>query len=80
MFQTSSITTQGQVTLPAEIRKLFGLKPGDKVSFSKQGNEIVVRPAKTFLDLKGTVKAKQFYSDTEMDQSILDFVGKNYEK
>lgn len=80
MFQTSSITTQGQVTLPAKVRKFFGLKPGDKVSFFKEGNEIIVRPTKTFLDLKGTIKVKKHYTDKEMDKSVLDLVKKDYEE
>ncbi len=29
----STITSKGQVTIPAEVRKHLGLKQGDKVSF-----------------------------------------------
>ncbi|MBO9480816.1 MULTISPECIES: type II toxin-antitoxin system PrlF family antitoxin [Gammaproteobacteria] len=38
------LTTQGQVTIPANIRKSLGLKPGDRVSFLENDRgEIVVQ-------------------------------------
>ena len=36
------LTTQGQVTIPAHIRKSLGLKPGDRVSFIKNDRGEVV--------------------------------------
>lgn len=39
------LTVKGQVTIPAEIRALLGLKPGDRVRFEITGNEVVLKPA-----------------------------------
>jgi len=36
------ITTKGQITIPAEIRKKLGVKEGDKVVFIEKDNMIVV--------------------------------------
>ena len=36
----STMTSKGQVTIPAELRKLLGLKPGDKVGFLVQGDQV----------------------------------------
>jgi antitoxin PrlF len=36
----TSITRGGQVTLPAEVRRILGVKPQDKVAFAIEDNEI----------------------------------------
>jgi AbrB family looped-hinge helix DNA binding protein len=43
---TSSVTTKGQVTIPAEFRKMFNIQEGKKVLFTvdKKNGGIVVRP------------------------------------
>jgi len=42
----AKVSANGQITLPAEIRRLLGLKPGDKVLFLQKPNgEIVVSNA-----------------------------------
>jgi AbrB family looped-hinge helix DNA binding protein len=39
-----TIGSQGQVTLPQEIRKRLGLSSGDGVEFVIAGEDIVIRP------------------------------------
>ena len=42
----AKISSNGQITVPVEIRRLLGLKSGDKILFlQKQNGEIVVRNA-----------------------------------
>lgn len=42
----AKITSNGQITVPVEIRRLLGLKSGDKVQFSQNTNgEIVIHNA-----------------------------------
>ncbi len=51
-----SITQRGQVTLPAEIRRLLRLKPRDQVIFEVENDEIrVVRPTMTLEETFGSV-------------------------
>ena len=40
---TAKVTSKGQITIPIEIRRQLGVKPGDKVRFerSKQGISLV---------------------------------------
>jgi len=45
---TSTLTTKGQATIPAEIRNVLKLKPGDKVAFEMHGNEVVIYKPKPF--------------------------------
>jgi len=43
-MEISRITTKGQITLPAVMRKQAGLAQGDMVSFSVTGQGILVKP------------------------------------
>ncbi len=44
----SVVTRKGQVTLPAEIRKMLDLKRGDKVAFCVQGDRVeILRSARS---------------------------------
>ena len=39
-MQTSTLTSKGQVTIPANLRKQLGLHPGDLVVFILDGDEV----------------------------------------
>lgn len=41
-MQTSNLTSKGQVTIPAELRRDLGLKAGDKVRFVKRGSKVTI--------------------------------------
>ncbi len=43
----AKITSKGQITVPLEVRKELGVKPGDKIRFEKnEDQEITVRPVR----------------------------------
>lgn len=45
----AKITSKGQITIPAETRRVLGLKPGDKVAFEQSAKgEILIRKADEF--------------------------------
>jgi AbrB family looped-hinge helix DNA binding protein len=41
------ITSKGQITVPHEIRRALGVRPGDKLLFEKDENGVRVRPVRT---------------------------------
>jgi AbrB family looped-hinge helix DNA binding protein len=41
------ITSKGQITVPHEIRRALGVRPGDKLLFEKDGAGVRVRPIRT---------------------------------
>lgn len=49
----SRITAQGQISVPAEVRKQLGVGPGSLLEFEEKGGEIVLRRAErhTFADM-----------------------------
>lgn len=48
---TATLTKNGMINLPVEIRKKFNLKPGDKINFVDTGDGVVVVPVKDIFDL-----------------------------
>ena len=40
------VMSNGQVTIPPEIRQYLGLQEGDELLFSVEGNEVRLRPVK----------------------------------
>jgi len=45
---TTTLTSKGQATIPAQIRKVLSLKPGDQVAFEVHGDEVVLFKPKPF--------------------------------
>ena len=41
----TTLTQRGQVTVPAEVRRMLGLKPRDKVAFAIDDGEVHLRSA-----------------------------------
>ena len=56
MTYTVSITSQGQISIPAKIRRQLGLSKNSKAIVSIKEGEMLVRPVKDFLQLRGSIK------------------------
>lgn len=41
----STVTEKGQVTIPVRMRKILGIKKGEKVIFEADGEKVIVRKA-----------------------------------
>lgn len=48
MKETLIVSSRGQITLPAAIRKRAGIMQGGTVIIEDRGNELVLRPAAVF--------------------------------
>lgn len=46
----TTLTSKGQLTVPAEVRRMLGLKQGDKVVFQLEGQEVKLAPAGSRLE------------------------------
>ena len=49
----SRVTSQGQISVPADVRRKLGVGPGSILEWAEKGDEVVVRKAGryTFLDI-----------------------------
>jgi AbrB family looped-hinge helix DNA binding protein len=46
MPPSSTISSRGQITVPLEVRKRLGFKPGDRVAFVLNDHERAIRPVR----------------------------------
>ena len=58
-MQIVTITSQGQISIPAKIRRKLGLTKGGKAVVSTDGKEITIKPTKDLLDLAGSLKTNK---------------------
>ena len=54
----ATVTSKGQVTIPADIRKALGLTAGERVVFTQldDGTTVMRTKKRSILDLKGMLK------------------------
>ncbi len=78
----AKISANGQITVPAEIRRLLGLKPGDKILFFQKTNgEVVVKNAssqaiyKAQKAFEGVAEQMDVYNEDDV-QALIDKVRK----
>lgn len=72
-MSTATLTTKGQVTLPAEVRRALGVAEGDKLSFTPlpDGGFRVAPANRDAASLKGLVpKPKKPVSLEDMEAAI----------
>jgi len=81
----SKITSQGQVSIPAEIRRKLGVGPGSILEWDEEGDRIVVRRAGkyTFEDIHkvlfpdGPPKRRSL---KELKKGIEDYIMEQHER
>ena len=56
----TTVTSKGQVTLPAKLRKALGIQPGDRIELTLEGDEARLRrTTRSFEDLRGIVSIER---------------------
>jgi len=68
----ATVTSKGQITIPANVRTELKVGPGDRVEFVKvsEGQWIVLAAVEDVGRLRGIVAAKRAVSVEEMDAAI----------
>ena len=75
-MQTSTLTSKGQVTIPAEVRRRLGLHQGDRVGFVVDGDEVrLVRRENRIEAAFGICKTETSVSLDDMEQIIRQRAG-----
>lgn len=81
MTYVTSVTSKGQATIPAPIRKELGIKPGDKIVFSHVKGEARIKPALSIDSLMGSVKSNRRFSQKllrEEEEAIGKYIVEQY--
>jgi AbrB family looped-hinge helix DNA binding protein len=47
MQKQAKITSKGQITVPIEVRRLLGVREGDRLLFESDGNGVHIRPVRS---------------------------------
>jgi AbrB family looped-hinge helix DNA binding protein len=76
-----TLTTKGQVTIPAEVRRLLGVKPHDKIAFRVSGGTVTLEPTTMTLEATfGAVPPRKHpedfkeLRDTAIEEHVRDVV------
>jgi AbrB family looped-hinge helix DNA binding protein len=69
---TATVTSKGQITIPANVRAELKVGPGDRVEFIKvsDGHWEVLAAVEDVSRLRGIVASKRVVSIEEMDSAI----------
>ena len=51
----ATVSSKGQITLPAKVRMKLGIRSKDKVQLLVRENEIAIKPLRSFRELRGTI-------------------------
>lgn len=79
MSHIVSITSQGQINLPAKLRREIGLQKPGRAFISAEKGKIIVEPVKDILELAGSLKTnKKPLTNREMRELIASEVAREY--
>ena len=74
MTNIVSITSQGQISIPAKMRRQLGLDKTKKALISVHDDRILVEPVRDFIEMGGTLKTNLKVSSRQIRQSFEDYL------
>ena len=74
-MRIATVSSKGQITLPAEARRKLGIKPHDRVFIRVSGKVIVVEPVGDFFELEGFLGKAA--SPAQERKALLDAVSRH---
>ncbi len=66
----STITSKGQVLIPATIRNKLNMKPSDRVIFNVTGSKLVAEKATSTDEMYGFIKTGKKLSNRQLENAI----------
>ncbi|MCD7766165.1 MAG: type II toxin-antitoxin system PrlF family antitoxin [Lachnospiraceae bacterium] len=67
-MELAKITSKGQITIPIAIRRLLGVKDGDKVMFVQEGKKVVMMNA----SVEALLEAQDAFSGVAEEMGLKD--------
>ena len=65
-----TVSTKGQITLPADLRVEYGLEAGDKIFCERTDiGYVIMKPKKGLLDYEGFIKGVSYDAETELSMA-----------
>lgn len=72
MSQIVSITSQGQISIPAQMRRLLGLDVAKKAYVTHENGKIIIEPIPDFLSLAGSLNSAAFKNKSFKEVELLE--------
>ncbi len=76
MSYTVSITSQGQISIPASLRRQFNLAAGKKASVFVEDGKIIIEPIPDLLSIGGSLKTNKKFSIKEEKEAFAKYFGR----
>ena len=75
-LEIARLSSKGQITLPASIRKMLGLTEGSKVVFAKKGDDIVMANSNRLAweEFQDSMKGAAEEAGLKTEQDVIDLV------
>ena len=75
-MELAKVTSKGQITIPVAIRRLLGIREGDKVLFVEEGDKVVLMNASTNALLKAQKSFEGVAEELGLksEQDVVDLV------
>ncbi len=84
MTYTVTITSQGQISIPAKLRRKLGLDKSNKALIREENGELVVKPIKDFTELAGSLKeyakGKKPLTNGELHEAFAEAMAEDFAK
>lgn len=74
MVYTVSITSQGQISIPAPLRRKLGLDKYPKAQVKEEKGKIVIEPIRDLLEFRGFIKTKGRVSAKKIREAFGDYL------
>ena len=73
-----TITSQGQISIPALFRRSLGLNKSRRAVVSLVGGKVIVEPVDDFMKLRGIFKSNRRYTVEEEERAIEEGIVADY--
>ena len=78
----ATVSANGQMTIPAEVRRELGIQAGSRIAISVRGREMLVsRPLKTLDEIAGSIPSPREMTDDlddEVEEAMSDWYAQEY--
>lgn len=76
MSYTVSITSQGQISIPAPLRKKMGLNKFERALVTEKEGKLIIEPVKDLLELRGTLKTDISATSPQIREAFTEYTAK----
>lgn len=78
MIYTVSVTTQGQISIPAKLRRQLGFDKTRKAKMTLEGDKVLIEPIVDLLELGGSMKTNLKISPKAARRAFTEYLAGRY--